>query len=275
MQGVPQQFEYPTDQAQFKHLAGLPGVELYQAHIARYAFEPHTHQAFGIGRVEMGAERFYHGGTHHIAGTDALVLMNPDALHTGQALDDAGWYYRMIYLTPDFLDNLSGQAGWHFTDVVQHDPVRAQHVSRVLAALWGTSEQLAAEGLLLSLVDLFRPYADVTAAQSQEALHRFDVVKEYLHACYGQPVTLNELARLVDLSPYHFQRQFKAHYHATPHQMLMAIRLFNAKQMLGLGMAAADVAVAAGLSDQAHLTRAFANRYGVTPIRYQKQILPG
>ncbi|MGA9618375.1 MAG: AraC family transcriptional regulator, partial [Serratia proteamaculans] len=27
-----------------------------------------------------------------------------------------------------------------------------------------------------------------------------------------------------------------------------------------------------GLTDQAHLTRAFANRYGVTPVRYQKQV---
>jgi AraC-like DNA-binding protein len=38
-------------------------------------------------------------------------------------------------------------------------------------------------------------------------------------------LTLDELAQVVSLSPYHFQRQFKAHFHVTPHQMLMAIRL--------------------------------------------------
>lgn len=32
--------------------------ELYRAHITRYAFEPHTHEAFGIGIIDRGAGRF-------------------------------------------------------------------------------------------------------------------------------------------------------------------------------------------------------------------------
>ncbi|RLR18459.1 AraC family transcriptional regulator, partial [Sodalis-like symbiont of Bactericera trigonica] len=52
-------------------------------------------------------------------------------------------------------------------------------------------------------------------------------------------------------------------------------RLSQAKRMLARGgMPAADVAAAAGLTDQAHLTRAFELRYGTTPVRYQKQVLP-
>jgi AraC-like DNA-binding protein len=85
-------------------------------------------------------------------------------------------------------------------------------------------------------------------------------------------VTLDELAAIAALSPWHFQRQFKAHFHVTPHQMLMAIRLWRAKQLLTNGMAPAAVAAATGLSDQAHLTRAFSWRYGITPARYQKQV---
>ena len=87
---------------------------------------------------------------------------------------------------------------------------------------------------------------------------------------YG--ITLDELAQVAALSPYHFQRQFKAHYHVTPHQMLMAIRLWRAKAFLTHGMPAAEVAIAVGLTDQSHLTRAFTQRYGITPVRYQKQV---
>ena len=36
--------------------------------------------------------------------------------------------------------------------------------------------------------------------------------------------------------------------------------------------AAAEVAAASGLTDQSHLTRAFTRRYGITPVRYQKQV---
>ena len=53
--------------------------------------------------------------------------------------------------------------------------------------------------------------------------------------------------------------------------MLMALRLFEARR-LAAGEPPAQVALAAGLTDQAHLTRAFARRYGVTPARYQKQM---
>ena len=38
------------------------------------------------------------------------------------------------------------------------------------------------------------------------------------------------------------------------------------------GDEAAEVAAATGLTDQSHLTRAFTRRYGITPVRYQKQV---
>ncbi len=82
--------------------------------------------------------------------------------------------------------------------------------------------------------------------------HRFDRARDYLHDNYMRPITLDELAQVAALSPYHFQRQFKAHYHVTPHQMLMAIRLWRAKAFLTHGMPAAEVAIAVGLTDQSH-----------------------
>ncbi len=75
-------------------------------------------------------------------------------------------------------------------------------------------------------------------------------MRDYLHDNYMRPITLDELAQVAALSPYHFQRQFKAHYHVTPHQMLMAIRLWRAKAFLTHGMPAAEVAIAVGLTDQ-------------------------
>ena len=79
-----------------------------------------------------------------------------------------------------------------------------------------------------------------------EGAHRFERVREYLHDNYMHPVTLDELARVASLSPWHFQRQFKSHFHVTPHQMLMAIRLWRAKGFLTCGMPAAEVAAATG-----------------------------
>ncbi|WP_343530047.1 AraC family transcriptional regulator [Yokenella regensburgei] len=272
MQGVPDQFIDERDSARFRHLAEVPGVELYHAHISRYAFEPHTHEAFGIGAIEMGAERFRYRGTQHVAPVNSVVTMNPDELHTGEAETSEGWRYRMVYLEPDLLEEVTGIRHWWFSDVVRMDPLRSQQLCSLIYGLWNSNDALAQKGMLLDLIDTFRPLAE-HAPQRPEAAHRFDRVREYLHDNYMHAVTLDELAQVVSLSPYHFQRQFKAHFHVTPHQMLMAVRLWRAKIFLTHGMPAAEVAAATGLVDQSHLTRAFTHRYGITPVRYQKQVI--
>lgn len=272
MQGVPEQFSDERDQARFRHLAELPGLELYHAHISRYAFEPHTHEAFGIGAIELGAERFRYRGTQYVAPVNSVVTMNPDELHTGEAETADGWRYRMVYLQPELLEEVTGVRHWWFGEVMRHDAPRSRQICQLIYALWNASEPLAQKGLLLDLIDTFRPFAH-HSPQREEGSHRFDRVRDYLHDNYMHPLTLDELARVVSLSPYHFQRQFKARYHVSPHQMLMAIRLWRAKDFLTQGMPAAEVALATGLTDQSHLTRTFTRRYGITPVRYQKQIV--
>lgn len=259
MQGVPEQFTDERDSARFRHLAQLPGLELYHAHIADYAFEPHTHEAFGIGTIETGAERFRYRGTQHLAAEKSVVTMNPDEIHTGESATEGGWRYRMVYIEPDLLEEVTGLRHWWFSDVTRHDPLRSQQIGQLIYGLWHTNDALAQKGLLLDLIETFQPLAR-HAPVAREGAHRFERVRDYLHDNYMRALTLDELASVVSLSPYHFQRQFKAHFHVTPHQMLMAIRLWRAKAFLTHGMPAAEVAAATGLTDQSHLTRAFTRR---------------
>ena len=272
MDAVPETFEHPLDAAEFRRAPHRPGVELYRAHIVRHAFAPHTHAAFGLGAIEAGVERFRYRGAEHLAPADTLVLMNPDELHTGQAETRAGWRYRMAYIDADVLEQLTGERGWWFADAVAHDAPRARRVGRLLRALWHAHEPLAFDALLLQLLDELRPAARVAQPARDEGLVRFAPVVEHLRAHLAQTVRLDALAAVAGLSPFHFLRQFKRAHHATPQQMLMALRLFEAKRRLAAGEAPAQVAAAVGLADQAHLTRAFAGRYGVTPARYQQQL---
>ena len=88
----------------------------------RHAFEPHTHEAFGLGAIESGVERFRYRGEDHLAPADTLVLMNPDELHTGRAETNAGWRYRMAYIDAPVLEELSGERGWWFAEAVACAP---------------------------------------------------------------------------------------------------------------------------------------------------------
>lgn len=83
--GVPEAFDSPRDRALYRRVPHRPGVELYRAEIVDHAFAPHAHDAFGIGAVEWGVERFRYRGSEHLAGPGSLVLMDDDELHTGRA----------------------------------------------------------------------------------------------------------------------------------------------------------------------------------------------
>lgn len=272
MNGVPLAFDHVTDRAAFRRPAHRPGIELYQAHIVRHAFEPHTHDAYGLGAIESGVERFRYRGSEHLAPPDTLVLMNPDELHTGRAETEQGWRYRMVYLDAGVLSALSGDAPWWFADAVAHDAGRARRVGRLLQALWTSNDPLAFDSQLSLLIDALRPAARIGLAARPQAIHRFAAVIDCMRSRLADVLTLEMLAGVAGLSPFHFLREFKRAHGATPQQMLMALRLFDAKQRLAAGEAPASVAAATGLTDQAHLTRAFVRRYGVTPGRYQQQL---
>ena len=199
-------------------------------------------------------------------------MMNPDVLHTGRAETDGGWRYRMAYIDADVVERVTGQRGLWFRDAVGHDVARARRVTMLLDTLWHTDEPLAFDGLLFELVDAFADQARAARPAGRDAAPRFARVVEYLRDNLARRLTLEELAAVAELSPFHFLRAFRAQYDATPQQMLMALRLFEAKRRLRDGVAPAQVAADVGLSDQAHLTRAFAQRYGVTPARYQRQV---
>lgn len=274
MHGVPEQFDHPADRAEFRHPLGRTGIELYRAHIIHHAFAPHTHEAFGLGAIERGVERFRYGGADHLAPPDSIVLMNPDMLHTGRAETEGGWRYRMVYIDPAVLAEISGEASWWFSGaVVDNDREQGRRLSLLLDALWRTREPLAFDGLLLRLVTELRPHARTAPSGAPErGAPDFAPVLDYMRAHLGQRIVLADLAAVAGLSPYHFLRRFQARHHVTPQQMLMALRLYAAKRMLAAGETPAQVAAAAGLTDQAHLTHAFARRYGVTPARYQRQV---
>ena len=79
-------------------------------------------------------------------------------------------------------------------------------------------------------------------------------------------LSIETLAREAGLSPAHFARAFKESIGQAPHQHLLMLRLDRARRLLdGPGTTLSDVAQRSGFADQAHFTRFFKRRFGVTP----------
>jgi len=98
---------------------------------------------------------------------------------------------------------------------------------------------------------------------------RLRSVIEYIEGHLGSDPTLEEMAAVARLSPYHFARQFRSATGLPPHQFVIARRVERAKQLMQEGgFSLAQVAMNAGFSDQSHLSRHFKRLVGVTPGQF-------
>ena len=107
-------------------------------------------------------------------------------------------------------------------------------------------------------------------AKSGLAHNALRQAQDYLRANYADDISLEQLAQVVYLSPFHLSRLFREQLGLPPHTYLNQIRVNRAKSLLNTGLSPTEVAHAVGFADQSHLTKAFKRVVGVPPGQYRK-----
>ncbi|NVK34968.1 MAG: GlxA family transcriptional regulator [Rhodobacteraceae bacterium] len=80
------------------------------------------------------------------------------------------------------------------------------------------------------------------------------------------PLSCQQLAMTVNLSPRQLERLFRRHFDCTPGQYYLRMRLENARDLLRrTSRPVLDVAIACGFASTSHFTKCFRERYGCTP----------
>jgi AraC-like DNA-binding protein len=96
--------------------------------------------------------------------------------------------------------------------------------------------------------------------------------RDLLREVPERPLTIDEVARTVAMSPFHFIRQFSALFGDTPHQFRIRVRLERARHLLAVdGASVTSVCMDVGCSSVGSFSDLFARRVGMPPSAYQRR----
>ncbi|HYF63797.1 MAG TPA: AraC family transcriptional regulator [Herpetosiphonaceae bacterium] len=258
----------------------LGDMELLRATYVTHTFAPHTHEGYAIGVIEQGAETFAYRREQHVAAAGSVVVIEPGEMHTGQSLTPHGWSYRMLYPPAPLLQQAAVAAFGQerglpsFAAAVLADPHVAGLIRRLHLALEdpATSTLERESRSLWTFTHLVSRHAERQAALrplKPEPAY-VERIRRYLDEHFADSPTLEDLASLVHVSPFHLLRVFRESVGMPPHAYLNQVRVRQAQGLIVGDMPLAEVALQTGFADQSHLSRQFCRIVGVPPGRYRR-----
>jgi len=270
------------NRVQYHTPEGFNGLELLTCSDADYHFSPHFHDSYCIWLNARSAEAYTYKGNSGILQTGDVGIIAPGEVHSNSVVGSESRQLLTYYLDADLLQAIASDIMGLSNPSVElptdfHSDPEA-HMG--LITLWqalktsqSTMERQSAFYEVLSL--LINRYATPTqpvidAGREQK---RTSVVIEQFHDRIDEDLRLDELANLVNCTPYYLIRFFKKNIGMTPHAYLLHLRLEKAKNLLRQGHSIVDTAFATGFTDQSHLTRHFKAKFSIPPGVYQDQIL--
>lgn len=192
-----------------------------------------------------------------------------------------------VYLTDELMcrvaSDMQGKAvaEVQLDDVLRgSDPIVGHIAGEVTreAMQQGIGGPLYAEALSVQLaVHLLRTYATCkfkapgdACRLSDREIQRFE---DYVDAHLHQSITLEDMAQALGMGVWTLNRHLRRTLNASAYAFVVERRIQRARHLLRVGdLSLKEIAAAVGFSDQAHMTRMFRAKLGMTPGQYRSQV---
>lgn len=244
----------------------------------RVCYALHSHETFSIGAVTGGRSTYRNGRAHETVGRGSVVVMNPDAVHACNPIDDEAWAYRMLFVDTVWLRETQRELGFgheqdlHLFDPMSaDDPVLYQGLNRLYDVCTdATRDRLERESVVQQFFIDVHERLNPAPQPMRDDSHKLRRAADFIRAHCTEALTLARICAAAGLSASYLTRVFREQYGLTPHAFLMDQRIQYARRRLRRGHAIAEVALDAGFADQAHFQRAFKQRLATTPGHYRE-----
>ncbi len=138
---------------------------------------------------------------------------------------------------------------------------------------WAQSDTIAGFSLECLLLELrLASVRNAELSRTPSSRRWLNGIRDHLEAEFRSPPSLSELARLHNLHPAYICQEFRSTFGVRIGDFVRNVRFEWAREAVASGIGSlTDVALAAGFSDQSHLSRDFRRRLGVSPRRFRHE----
>lgn len=254
---------------------GFGSIQLHRGRKVNQTYPRHWHDDLYLGAIEGGRGFLEYGGTRHATPRGTLMIVPPGEIHANQKEDCA---FRCLFVPFEALQTTVE----HFTEQeipsitfrggLIEDPQTFAKLVEVHRLLDSANATLASDSAVAHfLTSLVTSHSTTGVPSFRGNLQERAAVlraRKYLEEHFADRVTLQVLARLTRLSPFHLNRSFCRQIGMPPHAYQIQVRISRAKSLLRSGRGISETASTTGFVDQSHFSRQFKKFVGVTPGQF-------
>ena len=205
----------------------------------------------------------FEGGPRLILRGPSLVYFPKHSGYTITEATSADWYAINF--------QLAGQPGCRpfSLSLPQPSPYRQRFAEA--ANQWTTRHPGFEHRVAACLYDIFYLAQNQLVTADSPSHHQLlKPALDHIHAHYlTQPISVEDLARLCNISPVYLRRLFQQHFDTSPSRYIKILRLEKARELMLSGIySAAEVCFLSGFRDESHFSREFKRHYGQPPKEY-------
>ncbi len=223
----------------------------------------------------QGADKFYCDGKTYTANTHDLVFINPGEVHTGSTVSDEPLHYYSINPTKHELEQIamtlqrSLPGDFYFRKTLSD---RAESLKKILH-FFNAFHPKAADTIHYEefFFDFMNDLFDEGCCTKEAILKedkkdpRIRQIVDFIQSKFKEPLSLQQMALHVNVSPFHLIRLFKKATSLSPYEYLIIKRIEYAKQLLRQGIDVQEAALESGFYDASHFNRLFRKIAGASP----------
>ncbi len=219
----------------------LPSIEFFENTCKSFSLPRHFHDELELNLRQGNGWQLNYRGTIHSVPSETLVVTQPGESHQVDAPSDRQGTFRGLRVGIDLLQQVATEVAGRETELplfpmpLVHDSNFNIQFIRVHQAVERSTSQLEQQTLTLDLLaQLILRHSEnpPDLANLETEIQPVHNIRDYLEEHSDREISLEQLAQVANLSPFHLNRSFRQTFGMPPHAYQIQMRILRAKRLL-------------------------------------------